>query len=92
MYSINSDFNKIFKAIGYKTRTDILKEICNVNYMTLSKLAKKFNMSKQTLDFHIKELKTAGIINSKRKDGTVRLIFNRKEIDKAINIFQTIIS
>ena len=92
MYSINTDFNKIFKVISYKTRTDIIKEIYNDDNLTLSKLARKFNMAKQTLEFHIKELKTAGIITSRRKKGTVRLIFNRKGIDKAIDKFKSTIS
>ncbi len=84
MYSINAEFNKIFKAICYKTRTDILSEIANNKKLTLTDLSKKFKMKIQTLDFHIQKLKDAGLIKSKRKNGSILLVFNKKKIDNAI--------
>ncbi len=91
MYSINKEFNKIFKAIGYKTRTDILYEISKNEKLSLTELSKKFNMNIQTLDFHIQKLKDAGIINSKRKSGSILLILNREKVKDAISIFLKII-
>ncbi len=91
MYSINRKFNKIFNAIGYKTRTDILEEISKSETLTLYKLAKKFSMSKQTLKFHIQKLKDAKIITSKRKDNSILLILNRSEIHNAINTLQNVL-
>ncbi|MHA1541001.1 MAG: winged helix-turn-helix domain-containing protein [Alphaproteobacteria bacterium] len=84
MYSINAEFNKIFKAICYKTRTDILSEIASNNKLTLTELSKKFKMKTQTLDFHIQKLKDVGIIKSKRQKGSILLVFNKKKVDNAI--------
>jgi len=92
MFSINSDFNKIFKAICYKTRTDILQELARDNNLTLTKLSKKFKMKISTLEFHVQKLKDVGVIKSKRKDGSVLLIFNRQKIEKAITGLKKVIA
>ncbi|MHA1550084.1 MAG: winged helix-turn-helix domain-containing protein [Alphaproteobacteria bacterium] len=83
MYSINKDMHTIFKALGYKTRTDILQEIKDNPEMTLSKLSDKFKMSIQTLRFHVQELKNAKLIISRKKNGSVCFIFNKKHLESA---------
>ncbi len=90
MYSINTNFNQIFKAIGYKTRTDILIEIRKDKDMTLTKLSKKFKMSPRTLSFHIKELKNADIIISRKKKNEVFFSINEIVLNKAVNVLKRI--
>ncbi|MHA1550143.1 MAG: ArsR/SmtB family transcription factor [Alphaproteobacteria bacterium] len=92
MYLINQDFNTIFKAIGYKTRTDILQEIARDENLCLTKLAKKFKMSKKTLEYHIKELKQAKIILTKRNKNEILLILNRQVLTKAFSHFNKIVN
>ena len=91
MFSINKNFNTIFKAIGYKTRTDILQEIAKDDSLCLTKLAKKFNMSRKTLEYHIKELKSAKIIVTKRNKNEMLLLLNKNVLRKAFNNFESLI-
>lgn len=77
MYSINTKYNKIFKAIGYKTRTDILTEIKNDDSLTLTKLLERFKMSRETLRFHIHILKDSGLVTSKHHKNEIFLSLNR---------------
>ncbi len=86
MYSVNSKFNKVFKAIGYKTRTDILTELRKDSTLTLSKLSKKFRMSPRTLSFHIKELKNAKVILSKKKKNEVFFKINENLLAEASSL------
>ncbi|MHA1549843.1 MAG: winged helix-turn-helix domain-containing protein [Alphaproteobacteria bacterium] len=88
MYSINLEMNKIFKVLSYKTRTDILQEIQKDSGMTLSSLARKFKMSKQTLEFHVNILKNVGLLQSRRKNGSVCLNFKPQKIQKAYRILE----
>ena len=84
MYSVNANYNTIFKAIGYKTRTDILREISKDENLSLKKLSEKFKMSKQTLNYHIRELKLANIIKTKRKNRELLLSVNTQVLNNAI--------
>ncbi len=88
MYSINSKMNKLFKAIGYKARTDIVKVIQDEEEITLRKLLDKFKMGSGTLSFHIQELKNAGIILSQKRKKEVFLKINSGLFIKASNLLQ----
>ncbi|MHA1540587.1 MAG: ArsR family transcriptional regulator [Alphaproteobacteria bacterium] len=92
MYTINSDFNVIFKAISYKTRTDILKLISKKSNLYLTDLAKKLKMKKQTLEFHLRILKNIGLISSKRKEGKVFLSYNKNKVSKCFDDFNKYMS
>ncbi len=87
MYSINTKNNKTFKALSYKTRTDILQKISKRSDFFLTDLSKELKMSKQTLEFHLKILKDLDIIKSKRKDGRVLLSYNKKQIAETFKNF-----
>ncbi|MHA1540721.1 MAG: ArsR family transcriptional regulator [Alphaproteobacteria bacterium] len=92
MYSINTNFNVIFKAISYKTRTDILKLISKQNNLCLMDLTEKLKMGKQTLEFHLKILKSAGLIISKRSKEKILLSCNKKQINSCFKEFTKFIN
>ncbi|MHA1550137.1 MAG: winged helix-turn-helix domain-containing protein [Alphaproteobacteria bacterium] len=77
--------------MGYKTQTDILEEIKNDENLSLTKLSKKFKMSKQALNYHIRELKLAKLIKTRRSKGEILLILNKQILNKAINNIKNIL-
>ncbi|MHA1540826.1 MAG: winged helix-turn-helix domain-containing protein [Alphaproteobacteria bacterium] len=91
MYSINTNFNEIFKAISYKTRTDILIEINKNPNLTLTKLSEKFKMSRITLEFHIQKLKSSGMIKSTRRKDGINLSLKKGKINNAIKNLITVL-
>lgn len=92
MYSINKKINIICKALGYKTRTDILSEINSEKDLTLSKLSERFKMLPETLRFHLNELKKANLVLSKKKKKEVRLSINTKLLEETAEKIRQITS
>ena len=88
MYSINRKMNNVCKALGYKTRTDILYEIQKEGDLTLSELSKRFRMKKETLRFHVDKLKQSQLILSKKKGKYVFLHINNSLFSEVFQVFK----
>ena len=62
------EFEKIFHALGNKTRLDIVKLILRKKEISCKELIKKFHLSQPTMSHHFGLLLNSGILNV-RKDG-----------------------
>lgn len=59
--------DKIFKALGDKTRLDLLLIIDNLPNICLCDLESCFTLSKSNLSRHLKELNNAGLLDITKK-------------------------
>ncbi len=88
MYESNTDINNIFKALGHKTRTDLLDIISNKkNGITLYQLAELFKIPLQTIAFHLTIMKRAKLFKTRKKSGSIFLTIDKKrmkQIEKTI--------
>ena len=91
MYESNTDINNAFKALGHKTRTDVMDEIKkNKEGLTLKNLQEIFKIPIKTMFFHVSIMKKAKLFKSRKKNGSIYLILNKKKmklIEKTIKIW-----
>jgi len=78
--------NKLFKALGSKTRLDILKKIMNKDYH-LSELSREMGLSKPVISRHVKILEDANLIRRKRIGNVHVLKANMDALEKVFEPF-----
>ncbi|WP_255550991.1 metalloregulator ArsR/SmtB family transcription factor [Granulicella sp. dw_53] len=61
------EFRAISKAIGEPRRFQILRHIARTDCMACSDLRTQFPISAATLSHHLKELESAGLIDTERR-------------------------
>ncbi len=90
MYELNSDINNIFKALGHKTRTDLLDIIRNKkDGITLYQLAELFKTPLQTIAFHLAIMKRAKMFKSRKKSGEIYLTIDKKRMKQIEKIIKS---
>lgn len=62
------ELEKIFKALGNKTRLDIVKSVLSQKEISCQELMKKFPLSQPTMSHHFGLLLDSGVLAAK-KDG-----------------------
>lgn len=72
------DVTRIFKALGDKTRQDIL-ELLGEDEMNVTDICSEFNTSQPTISHHLQILRNSQLIES-RKEGKRIYYFVKKEI------------
>lgn len=65
---MNKQIEKIFQALGNKTRLDVVKLILAEKEISCQKLLEKFPLSQPTMSHHFNLLLASGILNA-RKNG-----------------------
>ena len=78
--------NKLFRALGSKTRLDILKKIMNKDYH-LSELSREMGLSKPVISRHVKILEDANLIRRKRIGNVHVLKANMDVLEKVFEPF-----
>ena len=68
----------ISRAIGDPRRFEILRHIAQTDCMACSDLRVQFPISAATLSHHMKELETAGLIDTEKRGRFVDATFQRK--------------
>ena len=72
------EMQAISRAIGDARRFEILRHIAGSECMACSDLRSHFPISAATLSHHMKELETAGLIETEKEGKFVKATFRRK--------------
>lgn len=78
--------NKTFKALGDKTRREILK-LLNDRDMSAGEIAEHFDMSKPSISKHLDILREAELISSEKKGQFVIYSINVSVIQEVLGTF-----
>ncbi len=85
MYGENENINNIFKALGYKTRTDIVRKLSTEkDGLSLKELQDFFKIPIKTLFFHVNILKRAKILKTHKDKGYIFLTVNKSVFNEII--------
>lgn len=72
------ELDRLFRALGDRTRRDIVAKVLGGEPATMSELASRYDMSFAAVQKHIKVLEEAGLVN-KEPRGRERLISGNPE-------------
>ncbi len=75
--------NVLFKALGDKTRRDIL-DMLRKKDMSAGEIADAFNISKPSISYHLDLLRQANLVVSIKKGQFIYYSLNTTEIDEII--------
>ncbi|HZV13348.1 MAG TPA: autorepressor SdpR family transcription factor [Candidatus Kapabacteria bacterium] len=75
--------NVLFKALGDKTRRDILQMLRKKD-MSAGEIADAFNISKPSISYHLDLLRQANLVVSVKKGQFIYYSLNTTEIDEII--------
>lgn len=78
--------NKVFKALGDKTRREILK-LLNRKDMSAGEIATYFNMSKPSISKHLDILREAELVTSERRGQYIIYSINTSVIQEVLGGF-----
>ncbi|EPR70953.1 ArsR/SmtB family transcription factor [Cyclobacterium qasimii] len=79
---------KFAKALGHPTRIAILKHLENQSCCCTGDLVEVFPLAQSTISQHLKELKTAGLIQGELKPPKIKYCINQKNWKIAKALFQ----
>ncbi len=88
-------FNKISefaKALSHPARIAILRKLANENKCICGAIVEIMPLSQSTVSQHLKELKTAGLIEGEIEGVASTYCINWKNLDKALNDLSEFIS
>jgi len=75
------------KAMAHPTRIAILKHLENQSCCFTGDLVEVFPLAQSTVSQHLKELKSAGLIQGELKPPKIKYCINQKNWNKAKNLF-----
>ncbi len=78
--------SKVFKALGDKTRREILR-LLNKKDMSAGEIASYFNMSKPSISKHLDILREAELVSSNKKGQFVIYSINTSVIQEVLGSF-----
>ena len=80
------------KALGHPTRIAILKRLENESCCFTGDLVEELPLAQSTISQHLKELKTAGLIQGELKPPKIKYCINPKNWEKAKQLFDDLFS
>ncbi len=86
------DLHAISRAVGDPRRFEILQHIAQTDSMACSALRMQFPISAATLSHHMKELETAGLIETEKRGKFVDATFKRKVWKKYLSELKRLMS
>lgn len=81
---------KILKALAHPLRLDIIKLLITNENLCVCKIQEIFNIGQSNLSQHLKILKDADILNSKKNGGWVHYSLKNKKIIELIDLLEKI--
>lgn len=81
---------KILKALAHPLRLDIIKLLITNENLCVCKIQEIFNIGQSNLSQHLKILKDADILNSKKNGGWVHYSLKNKKIIELIDLLDKI--
>jgi len=75
------------KALGHPTRIAILKRLENQSCCFTGDLVEELPLAQSTISQHLKELKTAGLIQGELKPPKIKYCIHQKNWEKAKQLF-----
>ncbi|HEX4887803.1 MAG TPA: metalloregulator ArsR/SmtB family transcription factor [Luteibaculaceae bacterium] len=88
--SFNQTLANRFKALGHPTRLAIVQYLLKVNHAHCGEIVKVMPVSQSTVSQHLKELKTAGILQS-REEGTAVDYFIKTDTLRDLNRYLSLL-
>lgn len=82
----------ILKAMGHPARIAILEHLLKVNSCICGEIVTELPLSQPTISQHLKELKSAGIIQGKIEGTSICYCVNPKTVEFIQNYFTTLSS
>ena len=79
---------KILKALAHPLRLEIIKLLSNEESLCVCKIQDFFNATQSSLSQHLKILKEAEILDSKKSGGWVYYNLKNKKVIEVINILK----
>ncbi len=79
---------KILKALAHPLRLDIIKLLILNENLCVCKIQEAFNIGQSNLSQHLKILKDAKILNSKKDGGWVHYSLKNKKIIEIIDLLK----
>ncbi|AMC11094.1 ArsR family transcriptional regulator [Lutibacter profundi] len=76
------------KALGHPTRIAILKRLENESCCFTGDLVEELPLAQSTISQHLKELKTAGLIQGELKPPKIKYCINQENWSKAKQLFE----
>lgn len=84
------DLASYAKALAHPTRIAILKYLENQSCCFTGDLVEIFPLAQSTISQHLKELKTAGLIQGELKPPKIKYCINQENWKKAKLLFETL--
>lgn len=81
---------KILKALAHPLRLDIIKLLITNENLCVCKIQEIFNIGQSNLSQHLKILKDADILNSKKNGGWIHYSLKNKKIIELIDLLDKI--
>lgn len=81
---------KILKALAHPLRLDIIKLLITNENLCVCKIQEIFNIGQSNLSQHLKILKDADILNSKKNGGWIHYSLKNKKIIELIDLLEKI--
>ena len=82
------DLASFAKALAHPTRIAILKHLENQSCCFTGDLVDIFPLAQSTISQHLKELKSAGLIQGELKPPKIKYCINKENWNKAKQLFQ----
>lgn len=70
----------MFKALTNETRLRIIEMICQ-DEICACKILESFNITQPTLSYHMKVLRTCGLVDSRQEGSSIKYFVNREKIE-----------
>jgi DNA-binding transcriptional ArsR family regulator len=92
-YNVNTEeLARYAKALGHPTRIAILKRLENESCCFTGDLVEELPLAQSTISQHLKELKTAGLIQGELKPPKIKYCIHQENWEKAKRLFDDLFS
>lgn len=85
-----ANLNKVFQAISDETRREMLVML-RKGSLSAGEIAEKFDISKPSITFHLKTLKEAGLVYSRKKGQYVIYTLQASVFEEAMMLFMNML-